>query len=112
MVRLRGLALAAGLMAASACTPAAQDQVAREAARSTVARVVAERLPGVPVQPAIDCVIDNANAQQILALAADAVTGVTQSSVEIVLGIVQKPETVSCLAVDGLPVLLSSGLGA
>jgi hypothetical protein len=57
-------------------------------------------------------VIDNANAQQILALAADAVTGVTQSSVQIVLGIVQKPETVSCLAVDGLPVLLSSGLGA
>ena len=90
----------------AACSQQAQDQVAREAARATVSRVVAERLPGVPVQPAIDCVIDNANATQIRALAADAVLGVTESSAQIVSDIVSKPETLTCLAAEGLPALL------
>ncbi|MGR3581141.1 MAG: hypothetical protein ACU0CV_15880 [Sagittula sp.] len=98
-----GLSLAVAL---GAGTPQAQDAVAREAARSTVSRVVVNRFPGVPVQPAIDCVIDNAEAAQIYALAADTVGGPTESSVQIVTQIVSKPETVTCLATKGLPALL------
>ena len=96
--------LAAALVAACAQT---QDEIARDAAKQAVRPVLAERFPGVPLEPATDCVIDNASAREILILAADAVTGPTASTVEIVLGIVQRPATIQCLAEDGLPVLLS-----
>ena len=97
--------LATGAMLA-ACSPQAQDQIAREAARSAITPVVTERFPGLPVEPAIDCIIDNASAAQIRALAADAVLGPTESTVEIVSDIVARPETLACLAERGLPALL------
>ncbi|MGY9046816.1 hypothetical protein P775_05500 [Puniceibacterium antarcticum] len=93
-------------VALSACTVETQDQLARSAARSTTSKVLAQRLPGVPLQPAANCVIDNANAQQILALAADSVTGPTEATYQVVTGILQKPETLRCLAANGLPALL------
>ena len=94
------------ILAVAACSPQAQDQIAREAARSAITPVITDRFPGVPLEPALDCVIDNANAAQIRALAADAVLGATQSTVEIVTDIVSKPETLTCLAANGLPALL------
>ncbi|MFZ7092031.1 hypothetical protein [Primorskyibacter sp. 2E233] len=103
--RVRGAVLLAGLGLA-ACSPQAQDQFAREAARSAITPVVAERFPGVPVEPTINCIIDNASAPQIRALALDSVAGPTQSTVEIVTNIVSKPETLTCLAAEGLPALL------
>ncbi len=90
----------------AACSAQTQDQIARQAAKSTVARVVADKYPGVPVEPALDCVIDNASSTQIYALAADSVTGPTASTVEVVSDIVSKPETLTCLAADGLPALI------
>ena len=90
----------------AACTPQMQDELARDAAKSAVRPVLEERLPGVPVESATDCVIDNATAQEILALAADAVTGPTASTVEIVGNILARPETLTCLATEGLPPLL------
>ncbi|MFD1341037.1 hypothetical protein [Litorisediminicola beolgyonensis] len=105
MRRVAGLCLG---LALAACTPQQQDQIARDAARSTVNRVLLERYPGLPLGPAIDCIIDNASAQQILALAAKTVGGPDAASYEIVGRIVQKPETIRCLAVEGAPVLLES----
>ena len=99
LVLLSGIVLAA-------CSPQQQDQIARDAARSAITPVVTDRFPGVPVEPAIDCIIDNASAAQIRALAADAVLGATQSTVEIVTDIVSRPETLTCLAAEGLPALL------
>ena len=90
----------------AACNAQTQDEIARAAARSATSKVLAERLPGVPLQPAVDCVIDNASAQQIYALAADSVAGPTESTVEIVTGILRQPETLTCLASQGLPALL------
>ncbi|AWI84186.1 hypothetical protein CEW88_11130 [Alloyangia pacifica] len=90
----------------AACSPQTQDQIARQAAKSTVARVVADKYPGLPVEPALDCVIDNASSTQIYALAADSVTGPTASTVEVVSDIVSKPETLTCLAAEGLPALI------
>ena len=98
------------ILALGACTAQSQDTIAREAARSTVSRVVVQRFPGVPVQPAIDCVIDNASAQQIYALAVDTVGGPTESSIQIVSEIAARPETLSCLANRGLPALLEGTL--
>lgn len=94
------------VLALAACTAQSQDQIAREAARSSVSRVLVERFPGVPLQPSANCVIDNANAQQILSLAADSVTGPNQNTVEIVTNIVSKPETLNCLVAQGLPAFL------
>lgn len=93
-----------GLLAA--CSPQAQDDLARSAARSTLTPIVTEKFPGVPLQPTVDCLIDNANAQQIRALAADAVLGPTESTVQIATDIASKPETLRCLATNGLPALL------
>ncbi|MFZ5964017.1 hypothetical protein ACOXXX_13790 [Thalassococcus sp. BH17M4-6] len=100
-------ASALGLMLAlGACNAQSQDEIARAAARSATSKVLAERLPGVPLQPAVNCVIDNASSGQIYALAADSVTGPTESTVEIVTGILRQPETLTCLAAEGLPALL------
>ena len=90
-----------------ACTPAQQDELTRDAAKRVVRPVLEERLPGVPLEPATDCIIDNATSRELLALAADAVTGPTASTVEIVSDIAVRPETVRCLATEGLPVLLT-----
>ena len=98
--------MASLVLTLAACTAQTQDEIARAAARSATSKVVAERLPGVPVQPAVNCVIDNASAQQIYALAADSVTGPTESTVEVVMGILRQPETLTCLAAEGLPALL------
>lgn len=90
----------------AACTPEMQDELARDAAKNAVRPVLQDRLPGVPVEPATDCVIDNATAKEILALAADAVTGPTANTVEIVSDILVRPDTLTCLASEGLPPLL------
>jgi len=90
----------------AACSPQQQDEIAREAARSAITPVLVDRFPGVPLQPALNCVIDNANATQIRALALDSVAGPTESTVQIVNDIVSKPETLTCLAAEGLPALL------
>lgn len=94
------------MLALGGCTAAQQDDIARQAARSAITPVVTERFPGVPLEPALDCIIDNASAPQIRALAADAVLGPTESTTEIVSDIVSKPETLTCLAVNGLPAFL------
>lgn len=89
-----------------ACTPAMQDDLARDAAKTAVRPVLEQRFPGVPLEPATDCIIDNATSNEILSLAADAVTGPTANTVEIVTDIAARPATIRCLAEEGLPVLL------
>ncbi|MEM9707161.1 MAG: hypothetical protein AAF871_00085 [Pseudomonadota bacterium] len=85
-----------------------QNQVARDAAKSAVRPVLEERFPGVPLEPATDCVIDNATAGEILSLASDAALGrPDEGTVETVVTILARPETIACLATEGLPVLLS-----
>ncbi len=96
------------ILALAACTPEAQDELARDAAKTAVRPVLEEQFPGVPLEPATDCVIDNARANEILALAADAVTGPTASTIEIVSNILSRPGTLTCLAEEGLPILLDA----
>ena len=92
-----------------ACTPAVQDQLTREAARATITPVVVERFPGVPVEPALDCIIDNASSAQLLSLAADTVTGPNAATAQIVSDIASQPETLSCFAASYSGALLASG---
>lgn len=95
------------MLGLSACTTEMQDELARDAAKTAVRPVLEEKLPGVPVEPAVDCVIDNATAGELLSLAGDAVTGPTANTVEIVTDILARPDTIECLAVEGLPALIS-----
>jgi len=54
-------------LALAACSSAQQDFLARDAAKQAVRPVLAERFPGIPLEPASDCIIDNATAQEIFA---------------------------------------------
>ena len=94
------------MVALAACTPAARDDLTRSAAKSAIRPVVADRLPGVPIEPAVDCVIDNANSNELLGLASDSVTGPTASTVQTVTTILSRTGTIQCLATQGLPALL------
>ena len=94
---------------AAGCTVDQQNAVARESAKSAIRPVLARRLPGVPVEPATDCVIDNATASEIISLAAAGVRGEPdQQTVNTVTTIVQRPGTIQCLANEGLPAILGS----
>lgn len=91
----------------SACTPLQQDNLTREAAGRVIKPVLANQFPGVPLDAATDCVIDNATRDELLSMAADAVTGPTASTTQIVTTVLSRPATIQCLATSGLPELLS-----
>lgn len=96
-------------LALAACSAEQQDFLARDAAKQAVRPVLAERFPGIPLEPASDCIIDNASAQEIFALAADSVTGPTASTVEIVTRIASRPETIQCLIREGTTLAVVMG---
>ena len=95
-----------GFVAIAACTVQQQDEIARNAAKQATKPVLAEQFPGVPLEQSVDCVIDNATADEILTLAADAVTGPTASTAEMVAGIAVRPGTIECFAEGAAETLL------
>jgi len=100
------IAIGAALLAA-ACTPEAQDEIARETAKGVVNPILAARFPGVPIQPISDCVIDNATTPEIIVLADGALNGVTATTQSTVTTILQRPGTIDCIARTGLPSILA-----
>lgn len=87
------------------CAPAAQEVVAREAARAAIRPVLAQSFPGVPLEPATDCVLDNAATDELFTLASGAVAGPTAETAEVVGRVAARPETLNCLATTGLPAI-------
>ncbi|PTX57155.1 hypothetical protein C8N43_1821 [Litoreibacter ponti] len=86
------------------------DQIARAEAKDAVRPVLQQRFPGVPLEPATDCVIDNASAGEILRLARAGVTGLGPEETQLVVEIATRPETIECLLKDGLaPFLIPKG---
>ncbi|MEM7711936.1 MAG: hypothetical protein AAF264_14555 [Pseudomonadota bacterium] len=102
-----GLALVAPLLLVACNTPIA-TQVTREAARSAINPVVAQRFPGVPLEPATNCIINNASANEIVSVATASATGANDTVTRVVLDVAARPDTIRCLATDGLPVLLNT----
>lgn len=87
------------------------DALVRESAKSVVRQVAQQRLPGVPADVVTDCVIDHASGQELRDLATAAVTGITDQTVQTVIGISRRPETVQCMIENGLrrlPVVLGA----
>ncbi|SFJ38923.1 hypothetical protein [Jannaschia pohangensis] len=92
----------------AACNTAIGTEVSRSAAKSVVNPIVAERFPGVPLEPTTDCIIDNASGDEIVTLATSAATRDDQTATQLVLDIARRPDTIQCIATNGLPVLINT----
>ncbi|MEL6167319.1 MAG: hypothetical protein AAFR35_01420 [Pseudomonadota bacterium] len=97
---------AAAIVLAGCAEDGLVDRVARDQAKDAVRPVLEDNFPGVPVEPATDCVIDNARANEILELATASVTGVDTETAELVIDIATRPDTIDCLIEDGLPAIV------
>ncbi len=106
---MRRFLLLIPLVLAACGTPLA-DEIARDQAKKAVNPVLAQRFPGVPLEPATNCVIDNASASEIIQLArAGATSNVSQADTELIVRIATRPETIECLLKDGIaPFLIGS----
>jgi hypothetical protein len=102
MLRLATLILPIALLAGCEAGNQTADNFARERAKSVVNGVVAQKYPRVNAAPVTDCIIDAASAGEILKLAGASVTGVTQSTVNQVLEIAQRRDSVTCIAENGI----------
>jgi len=105
------LVMAMGL---SACNEASLrvDAIAREGAKGVVTETIATRFPQVPKQlitPFTDCIIDNADANEVRVFAKSAVIGVDDTTVATVRAILARPETVRCVSQNSLGMAGSFG---
>ncbi|MDP2740687.1 MAG: hypothetical protein Q8O82_18730 [Pseudorhodobacter sp.] len=101
---LRAAVLA--LVALTACSPTdVVDKMGRRAAETVVLPVVSRNLPGPAAQAATRCVIDNATAAEVQALARDIAVEAGTLTVQTVATIAARAETLACLAAAGLPPL-------
>lgn len=94
--------------ALSACnTDGIVQDTSREAAKRVVTPIVTDRFPGRNTEAYSNCVIDNATTNEIFSLAKAAVTGVDQDTINTVVGIGARVDTLKCFA----KVELGSALG-
>ncbi len=107
MIRVLTICLGVAVLAGCAGGEAAVQQTARNAAKSVVTNVIAQRFPGVNAAPFTDCIIDNATDQEILNIATGAITGPDEATVQIILNIASRPEAVRCIG----PAALGNILG-
>lgn len=78
----------------------ATDTAGRNAAKTILPEALAIHFPQVPKQlftPFTNCVVDNADASEVQSLAADAITGVDESTAAIIRTVLTRPETQQCL---------------
>jgi len=99
---MRALILTIPLLLGACADNGIADQLARDQARKAVNPVLAERFPGVPLEPATNCVIDQASASEIFQLAKAGATTVSQTDVELIVQIATRRETIECLLKDGI----------
>ncbi|NIY80506.1 succinate dehydrogenase [Celeribacter sp. HF31] len=94
------------LLALSGCieSSALVEDTTRSAAKSVVKTVINDKFPGVNADVYVDCIMDNAEMDQLVSLAQAAVVGVDQSTVQIVTDIAREPETLRCIAQGALGV--------
>lgn len=91
-------------VALTACLDSSElvEEGSRAAAKGVVKTVINSKFPGVDADVYVDCILDNAETDQIITLAKAAVTGVDDTTVATVTDIAKEPETLSCIAQEGL----------
>lgn len=77
----------------------------RAALAPVIDPVVTDFFPGMPVAPTTGCIIANATVAEARELAG--LNG--RAAVAPVLGIANRPETLDCIAANGLPALVGPG---
>ncbi|MEM8631258.1 MAG: succinate dehydrogenase [Pseudomonadota bacterium] len=98
--------LFAVLLGLSACDTAVGTEVSRASAKGTVNSILGARLPGVPLEPVTDCVIDNASGSEIVQIGSDALRGQpSPETVDLVIEIASRQETITCFIEDAGPIL-------
>ncbi len=103
-MRALGILALAALTACTAVNDTA-DQIARQQAKSVVNNYVAGKYPGLNSAPITDCIIDAANAREILQIASGALTGVDAAIAEQIGQIARRPEALQCIAQNSLTLL-------
>ncbi len=108
------ISTAAMIAACDGTIPTSPEEVARETARAVIKPIVASRLPGVPTDIAVDCVIDNASLTEVFQIASSAATGAAVESSSVVIDILTRPATIACISKGAASNLLNLGgtLGA
>lgn len=102
---MRALVLSALVLLAGCDPQGFADKVGRRTAESVVMPVVATYLPSGQAQSATLCIVENATAAEVQALARDVGTRAGTTTVSNVLTIAARPETIACMARAGVPPL-------
>ncbi|WP_170162719.1 succinate dehydrogenase [Pacificibacter maritimus] len=101
-----GILAATALLSGCLAPEMAVEQTVRSTAKGVINSVISQKLPGVNAEPYVECIVDQASTDELVTLARAAVTGVDNSTVSIVTSIASQPETISCIAQNGLGVML------
>ena len=92
------------VMLLAACDPQQlADQVGRRAAASVVMPVVSADMPAGPAQAATTCIVQNASAAEVQALARDVAVVAGSSTKATIRAIALRPEAQACFAASGVP---------
>lgn len=94
---LRVPIICAMMFSLSGCiTDGIVQDTSREAAKRVVTPIVIDKFPGRNTEAYSNCVIDNATTDEIFSLATAAVAGVDQDTVNTVVGISTRGDTLKC----------------
>ncbi|MFZ9198126.1 MAG: hypothetical protein ACO22Z_02150 [Paracoccaceae bacterium] len=96
---MRALAPLLAVLALAACDPAqVADKVGRRAADTVVRPIVADYVPAGQSETATRCIVDNASAEDVKALAQDIGVGAGSRTVANVMRIAATPAAAACLS--------------
>lgn len=92
------------MLALGACSPQdVADKVGRRAAASVVMPVVSVNMPSGPAQAATNCIVENASAAEVQALARDVAVVAGTSTKATIRAIALRREAQACFAANGVP---------
>lgn len=81
----------------TACSGSVVDDVARSSAKAVITPIIAKKFPFLNSAEITDCIIDNANASEVIKIGAAAISGVTKETISTVFEITTRPETLKCI---------------
>ena len=103
VVQMRSMAVVC-VMLLAACDPQqVADQAGRRIAATVVLPVVQLDMPTPLAQRATDCILRNATAAEVQALARDVAVVAGTSTKATIRGIALRPEASACFAANGVP---------
>ena len=92
-----------GLLLVACVSAEDEEAVVREAMRPTIQEVVGKEYPLAPAIPVTDCIMDHATEEERARIAQASLQGVSGRDNLMVVRIVNRAETQSCIADAGVP---------